>query len=872
MMLLRPVGRIILWHGWRTGIRRGLAASAILLSALAPSLAAQIRTTDTITVTLGAEYARGGLHRWLLGDGYRDLWATPVEVPVLDLARTAGGLTPLREGGGTQTSSLRFAGADGREYVFRSIRKDPTSVLPEELRESALSGLIEDQMSTALPIGALLVAPILDAVGVLHATPTFVALPDDARLGEFQPEFGGMVGLFEERPEDDDDLARSFAGADRVESTAKLRQELEENPDVRVDAGAYLEARLLDVFLGDWDRHQDQWRWALLDNAGTKRWLPIPRDRDQALVRFDGVALSMARHLAPQLVNFGPRYPRTVGATWNGRDLDRELLVSLERPAWRAHAERLQGLLTDEVLERAVAVLPAPWAALEGAELLAGLRARRDRLPAMAERYYEHLAEEVDVWATDEDELATVTTTPEGDTRVTLARQRTPDEPWFIRTFDPAETNEVRLYLRGGRDSAVVTAGPAQGLVVRIIGGGNDDVYENRGREEVRLYDDRGDNRAVSGRIETRSYDDGTVSGDPTVLPHRDWGSRRISLPIITGGPDVGLVLGWHGGRIGYGFRRLPWKTRVDWTAAYSTGAKTGRGTLDLRWMAENSSRFLRATFLASGVEVLRWYGLGNDTERDPTRSESFFRTTQHQGRVDLAVGWRLSDEVAVQIGPEASYAVAEIDDGSNSRRFIALDAPFGVGTFGQAGLRGKVTLDTRDVAISARRGQLLEIDAVAWPELFDIDRGFGQLAGRAATYLSAEGPGRPVLALLAGGTTTIGGGDRVPFHNLAILGSSTTLRGFEPARFAGHHAVHGSAELRLQLTSLSLIIPGRQGVFGFYDGGRVWARGESSNTWHNSVGGGAWFGALTEGAKLSVGFGRSTEGTRLHLDFGFAW
>lgn len=873
MVLARTAGGIRTWHGILAG---GTIALTILLAGLtiaATPLVAQVRTTDTITTTLGADYASGGLHRWLLGSGYRDIWTTPVRVPVLDLDRTAGGLTPLRQGGGTQTRSLRFAGADGRQYVLRSIRKDPTEVLPAGLRESALSGLIEDQMSTALPVGALLVSPILEAVGVLHARPTFVVLPDDPRLGEFRDEFGGMIGLFEERPRDDDDPARSFAGAERVESTEKLRDELEEDPDIRVDAEAFLEARLLDVFLGDWDRHQDQWRWALIANGGgPKRWMPIPRDRDQAFVRFDGVALAMARQIAPQLVKFGPDYPRTVGATWNGRDVDRELLVSLERPAWRESAARLQGLLTDEVLERAVAQLPAAWAELEGATILASLKARRDKIPTMAGRYYDHLAGEVDVWATDEPELARVSTTPDGSTMVTIARRSTPEAPWFTRTFHPDETNEVRLYLRGGSDSAVVEAGAANDIVIRIIGGGSDDVHENRGRDDVRIYDDRGDNRAVGDRIETKSYDDGTVPGDPTVLPHRDWGTQRISLPVITGGPDVGLILGWHGGQVSYGFRHFPWKARVDWTAAYSTGAKTGRGTLDMRWMGENSSRFLRATLLASGVEVLRWYGLGNDTERDPARGESFFRTTQHQGRIDLAIGWQLNKHVAVQIGPEASYAVAEIDDGSNSRRFIALDAPFGVGTFGQAGLRGAMQFDTRDKPLSARRGQYLELSGVVWPELLDIDRGFGQLVGRGSTYFSAEGPGRPTLALQAGGTTTIGGGNLVPFHNLATLGSSTTLRGFEPSRFAGHHAVHASAELRLELTSFDIIVPGRQGIFGFYDGGRVWARGESSNTWHNSVGGGVWFGPLTEGAKLSVGFGRSAEGTRIHLDLGFAW
>ena len=44
--------------------------------------------------------------RFLLGDHYRKEWAEPVEVEVLDLETQAGGLMPVRIGGGLQTKSL----------------------------------------------------------------------------------------------------------------------------------------------------------------------------------------------------------------------------------------------------------------------------------------------------------------------------------------------------------------------------------------------------------------------------------------------------------------------------------------------------------------------------------------------------------------------------------------------------------------------------------------------------------------------------------------------------------------------------------------------------------------------------------------------
>ena len=110
--------------------------------------------------------------------------------------------------------------------------------------------------------GALVVAPILEALGVLHAEPRLVVMPrDSARLGQFAAEFGGMLGTIEERPEESDE-GTGFGGAADIISTEKLLEELRESPNDRVDARAYLAARLTDIYLGDWDRHADQWRWA----------------------------------------------------------------------------------------------------------------------------------------------------------------------------------------------------------------------------------------------------------------------------------------------------------------------------------------------------------------------------------------------------------------------------------------------------------------------------------------------------------------------------------------------------------------------------------------------------------------------------------
>ena len=91
-------------------------------------------SSDRVVRAAAPRYDASGVHEFLFGKEYRSLWSTPVSVPLLNLRAVAGGLKPVSKGGGQQTKSLLFSGRDGREFFFRSVDKDPSAVLPAELR------------------------------------------------------------------------------------------------------------------------------------------------------------------------------------------------------------------------------------------------------------------------------------------------------------------------------------------------------------------------------------------------------------------------------------------------------------------------------------------------------------------------------------------------------------------------------------------------------------------------------------------------------------------------------------------------------------------------------------------------------------------
>lgn len=840
----------------------GLVA-LVVFGFAAPAVAQTYAPPESVTVVPGADYKRGGLHRAFFGTRYRSLWATPIRVPVLNLATFVGGLKPTQRGGGQQTKSLRLEGADGREYQFRSVDKDPSVILPEELRGTIADDIVQDQISAGHPAGAILVPPILDAAGVLNSRPILVVMADDPALGEHRAEFAGMLGTIEERPRDLPSGGTTFAGATAIEGTEDLEKRLDENPLAPVDARAFLLARLTDVFMGDWDRHRDQWRWAKVSADGNERWLPIPRDRDQVFARYDGYLLGQARKVAPQLLTFRTRYDGMTGATWNGRDLDRRFLTSLELPVWDSVAAALKSRVTDPVIARAVALLPPEFKPLDAARLERTLRERRDRIPEMAREYYDLLAGKVDVHASDQDDEAKVTREPEGRTTVTLSHKGT---EYFRRRFDEDETNEIRVYLHGGNDR-LVAEGDGRSPRVRVIGGGDDDRF-TVDASGVHLYDDKGQNRAEGKRINTKSWDWKADSANPTLLPPRDWG--RQTLVQLSGyfATDIGAVIGYGGFTNWYGFRSVPYASRLDYGLLYSTERKSFRFTGALTDQFTNSKTFWRLSVLASGIETLRWYGLGNETQQ--TGNRSFYKVSQTQLGAGIQLGTSFGKQHSFRIGPEVRWSDTDIGSKPNSARFIATDPPYGTGQFGMAGASAELRLDGRDHPGFATKGAYLSLKASGFPKAWDLIESFGRVEAEGSLALAPQGSWRPSLNLFAGGIKTFG---KTPFFETARLGGLRTLRGYNPDRFAGDAAVYGSAEARLPLTRIRLIVPGQQGIFAYYDVGRVYVEGESSDEFHSAAGGGIWLSFLSRDQVVFVGAGKPTkdkEGTRVIVGFGF--
>jgi len=871
---------------------RPVLGLTLLAAAYCPELAGQIHRSPppagatTHVVVPGERYDASGFKRWFLGGGFRDIWTTPVQVPVVDLDTWKGGLTVLETGGYGQSVTLEFRGADGLEYAVRSLDKDPTRRLDPLLKGTLVASIVQDQIGGFLPTAGLIVDPLLEAVGLLHPTHELAVLPDNSNLGEYRKEYAGLIGMFVDRPQEGPDNTPGFAGSTRISGTDTFLEEMEEGTCVRADAREYLKARYIDLLVGDRDRHEGQWRWARYpDGPHCTLWRPIPEDRDQAFVMNDGFMMTVYRQVEPRMVRFDTDYPSLYGLTFNGWEVDRHILSALDEDTWLALAREVQRDLPDGVIEDAVRRLPQPHYDLRGPWLEAALKARRDALADEALEFYRMLSEAPDVTATDRDEEAVFEHLVDGSLDLTITWVDGPgsDEPWFHRIFTPDVTDEVRLYLHGGDDRAEVR-GAGGDIRIRIIGGGGDDTFVNRssaGPGKVRYYDDRGDNRFEGpAKVDQESFE----RPPATNLIHRyalDWGGLHRILPLASYSPDVGL----HAGVVylddNYGFRKVPFSSRHRAQVGMTSEGPEPFLSWDSRFREAVGEADAVLHFEYSGINILRFYGFGNDTAAP--EDEDFYEVQQQEAVLTPALEWtfgyRPSEQeeaisqfrprVRVGVGPVLKWSTTPLEE--NEEKFIGtLDPlPLGMEGFGQVGGRGWIEIDTRDNGAYPTSGFRILAAGSAFPTFWDAEDAFGHIEGSVSGFLTpSAGSKAPTLAFRGGGKKVFG---TYPFHEAAFVGGDKNLRGFRKERFAGDGALYGNLEVRLPLVRTSLLFPTEFGVLGAADAGRVYFEGdpEAADSWYAGYGGGIWISLLDRAQTLSVSVMRGDDLTAIYFQAG---
>ena len=188
-------------------------------------------------------------------------------------------------------------------------------------------GVIKERASSTPPDRGVVAAELLEIAGILHVTPVVMVMPDDPALGEYREQFAGMLGSLEVRANENRNMEIAFSGALSITASDKLYERINRSPSHRINREQFLKARLVDLFIGDRDRHRDNWRWANMSEPVSDNdpviWEPISRDHDHAFEDIRGLIPRIASNYSPGILEYGPEYPAMYRLTWNGQEVDR---------------------------------------------------------------------------------------------------------------------------------------------------------------------------------------------------------------------------------------------------------------------------------------------------------------------------------------------------------------------------------------------------------------------------------------------------------------------------------------------------------------------------------------------------------------------
>lgn len=825
-------------------MRLFLFASFFLFASITSGFAQT--TGQTITVPASSKFKVSGSRTFWMGANYRKEWKTPITVPVLNLSTEKGGLKPVKQGGGKQTRSLRVEDPQGRQYALRSVQKFITSkTLPADLQSEAAEDLVADGISASYPYAALSVPVLAEAAGVPYLKVKLVYIPDDPKLDTFRKDFANLLAYFEERlPEE----------VEKGYDTDEVADKLKEDNDNSVDQKALLRARILDMFVMDFDRHEDQWEWAAVDKEKGKQYYPIPKDRDQAWYTNQGVIPHIVQWpwLVPQLEGFKAK-ARNINR-WNfaARNLDRFFLNSLTADDWRQAVEEFIPKMTDAVIDKAMNQQPPEIRPISAYKIAATLKERRKHLLEEVMQYYHFLAEKVNVTASDKNELFDITRNDDGSVLLVvykITKEGKQADILYERKFDPAETKELNVYGFGGEDKFVVK-GNDDKIKLRMIGGNGKDVFESQvtSGNGGRVYDLKKEHNILTGRFNNKLANDTIVNSF-----NRIYYKYNQIIPFLSFGynPDDGVFLGGYLKIVRHGFRKDPYKNSHTFTLNHALASDAFR----FRYNAEFIGVVGRKTDLIfetdiKAPEITNFFGYGTNTFYDKTKPGKFkfYRARYDLADIALELRKNFSPKVIMTLGPVLQFYKLDPNDEDNKERFITNTEENGLDWktlyAGQsfAGGRFTLTVDTRNNKILPQRG-------IYWESVVRHLSGINNSDYRVTQVNSDFTFNIPIIKKVIVLADRFGGGHNFgsfEFYQAQYLGSDDNLRGYRRYRFAGRSKAYNNVELRIALANFkTYLFPGALGILGFYDTGRIWADNDNTNKWLSGYGAGFWISPL---------------------------
>lgn len=827
-------------------------------------------TITQASIYTTSETSKSALHQWLWGKNYRDIYSTIVTVPTLDLDTLHGGAKVTRSGGGHQTNSLRLETPKG-EYVIRALRKSGVRFLQsvafknkyvvDEFDGKFADQFLMDFYTSSNPYTPLAIGSMAEAIGVKHTNPELFYVPKQNALANYNKKFGDELYYLEVRPTENEE------NPNKVLSTDDVIKLLAKDEKYKMDETSYIRARLFDMLIGDWDRHYDQWKWEQIEKDGSIYISPIPKDRDQAFVKYDGFATKLIldfpelRHMQ----NFGSKIKNIKWFNMEAFPLDLAFVKNATEEDWKREANFIKNNLTKKVIEDAFAKLPKGTQNLEIENIKQNLEIRKSDLEKYANQYYKVLQRNIILVGTNKKDQIVINRLPDQKTQVQIFRnKKNGEELTFEKVYNKKDTKEIWMYALGGQDDITVKGNTNNPIKLRLLGGLDSDTYNIERKNRIRIYDYKSDQNKISN---TRA----TLFADNYDFNEYDYKRLKYSFwnmsPTAGYNPDDIIILGLTTSFTKKGFNNNPYVAKHSLITKYFTGSNGYEINYEGIFPRVYGNWYYSVDAGFTGSQFIRnYYGVGNETvNEEKTYDEDFYRVRAKEFHIKPAINWRKN---ASWLSATLVYEALKIERTANRRIILPniVDSDvFNTQHFG--GFDLKFDFENLNKKVNPTLGMKFNIAFNYRQNLENSEKKLPSFTTGLGFIHYLTNNEKIILSSYAEATWLLS--DHYDFFQMTTLGGNKSLRGFRFDRFYGKASYFQSSDLRFDIGTIkNAFVPINIGVFGGFDYGRVWLPQEQSNQWHNSYGVGLWLNAL-DMIGVQTSYFRSSDGGRLSVGFG---
>ena len=437
-----------------------------------------------------ADSGKSKIYNWMWGRHYRHLYTIPIRVPSATIETLGGGMDIVGQAEGfhgllLENKQLYLLKPLGGSTSFLESKFFREIYNKADFKNTYLDEFLGDAYTIINPYTFLVADYLAKSAGLSFSPSSIYYIPSHMRKdtvadgSDIQDRLVNLINV-------PDINLRS-----NLYTTEDFLDSLQVSKNYMADQNLYIRERIFDMWIGDWNKTNENWEWQSHTVNDSVIYTPIVIDRNHAFTKVDGVLFKqMLKMLSLDFIcNYDSLILKdTKKINKLAFALDMAVAGRSDESVWIRQAQEIRKQMTDSLIDSAFTYLPEGVKHDEIELIKRKLKRRRLELEAVASQYYRLLQRTPVVAGTNQSDYF-------------LIERQAPDRT-ILRIYDPEtgdcrleqqfsgrETKELWLYGLAGNDTFEVKGNTRKDFPIYLISGEGENQYQLNHNRKIHVYD-----------------------------------------------------------------------------------------------------------------------------------------------------------------------------------------------------------------------------------------------------------------------------------------------------------------------------------------------------------------------------------------------